>query len=312
MEGLQVYRSLFLVMCLQINYAAAVAETDEPFEIKFLKEYNYLSTLEKGNQNVEKALREFQEQSEIPVTGVFDVATIKEMKKPRCGVPDKDEKEFSESGRVKRHFSFSGHKWNKTYLTYKFFNFAKGSLTPNLQRAIVSRAFQAWEAISPLSFMDVTPDKRHYVKSDITIAFLAGKHRGCLHPFDGPGGVFAHAFYPDEGDLHFDADENWTDGVYHGTNLYSVTLHEIGHLLGLRHSNKATAIMHETYKAYDPNMKLTIAEKLGINFIYTPRCTDDPTYANICKKWKSRNLCNHVFVRPKCKNTCNVKQCATG
>lgn len=98
--------------------------------------------------------------------------------------------------------------------------------------------------------------------------FLAGKHRGCLHPFDGPGGVFAHAFYPDEGDLHFDADENWTDGVYHGTNLYSVTLHEIGHLLGLRHSNKATAIMHETYKAYDPNMKLTTTEKLGINFIY--------------------------------------------
>lgn len=74
------------------------------------------------------------------------------------------------SGRVKRHFSFSGHKWNKTLLTYKFFNFAKGSLTPHLQRAIVSRAFQAWAAISPLSFMDVTPDKRHYVKSDITIA----------------------------------------------------------------------------------------------------------------------------------------------
>ena len=33
MGGLQVYRSLFLVMCLQINYVAAVAETDEPFEI---------------------------------------------------------------------------------------------------------------------------------------------------------------------------------------------------------------------------------------------------------------------------------------
>lgn len=74
------------------------------------------------------------------------------------------------SGRVKRHFSFSGHKWNKTFLTYKFINFAKGSLTPNHQRAIVSRAFQAWESISPLSFMDVTPDKGHYVKSDITMA----------------------------------------------------------------------------------------------------------------------------------------------
>ena len=33
MGGLQVYRSLFLVMCLQTNYVAAEAETDEPFEI---------------------------------------------------------------------------------------------------------------------------------------------------------------------------------------------------------------------------------------------------------------------------------------
>lgn len=33
MGRLQVYRPLFLVMCLQINYTAAVAETDEPFEI---------------------------------------------------------------------------------------------------------------------------------------------------------------------------------------------------------------------------------------------------------------------------------------
>lgn len=76
------------------------------------------------------------------------------------------------SGRVKRHFSFSGHKWNKTSLTYKFFNFAKGSLTPTLQRIIVRRAFQAWEDISPLNFVDVTPNKRHYVKSDITIAWV--------------------------------------------------------------------------------------------------------------------------------------------
>uniref|UniRef100_A0A8B9HCX0 Matrix metallopeptidase 21 n=1 Tax=Astyanax mexicanus TaxID=7994 RepID=A0A8B9HCX0_ASTMX len=38
-----------------------------------------------------KALKEFQQVSGLPVTGLFDDATKVAMNKPRCGVPDKDE-----------------------------------------------------------------------------------------------------------------------------------------------------------------------------------------------------------------------------
>ena len=64
--------------------------------------------------------------------------------------------------------------------------------------------------------------------------------------------MLAHRFYPGPGigeDLHFDADENWTDQeTPPGHNLLVVAVHEMGHCLGLTHSQSADSIMYPTYK----------------------------------------------------------------
>ena len=55
--------------------------------------------------------------------------------------------------------------------------------------------------------------------SDIEIIFASGSHAGC-GPFDGRGGILAHAFYPSGslsgGDAHFDEAETWTVESYSG------------------------------------------------------------------------------------------------
>ena len=69
------------------------------FTQKYLKEYRYLSPLKNGNHNFKDALRVFQQNSDIPDTGVLDTKTITEMNKPRCGVPDFDVDGSSNSGK---------------------------------------------------------------------------------------------------------------------------------------------------------------------------------------------------------------------
>ena len=65
-----------------------------------------------------------------------------------------------------------------------------------------------------------------------------------------PGKVLAHAFFPYgeydfgpgvnydlAGDVHMDDDEEWTVGTTRGINVGILFGHELGHALGLKHSN---------------------------------------------------------------------------
>ena len=69
---------------------------------------------------------------------------------------------------------------------------------------------------------------------------------------DGLGGLRGRAYFPRSGgEIVFDDKENWSLDSYNSynsivsgqTNLLLVATHELGHALGLRHSEKSTALM---------------------------------------------------------------------
>lgn len=111
--------------------------------------------------------------------------------------------------------------------------------TPPETVSPVARAFATWAANSHFTFSQALDNQT----SDIKIGFESGDH-GDGYPFDGVGGVIAHAFSPPDGRFHLDAEESWAAGVISGSfDLETVALHEIGHLLGLQHSSIEGAIM---------------------------------------------------------------------
>ena len=91
----------------------------------------------------------------------------------------------------------------------------------------------------------------------------------CGTPFDGKGNVLAHAFYPQDGRIHFDEDEIFRGALgsnFVGQSLIQVAVHEIGHALGLGHSDVKGAVMWPT--ASKGRVKLHQDDIDGIRKLY--------------------------------------------
>lgn len=214
-----------------LKNAMAFAEFHDPFVEK-------APTLGTFDEPTQIALKAFQAFHGMPTTGALDMATEAQINRPRCGYPD-----LPGGGNGVANFAI-GSGWSRTDLTYQITRFSSGGLARDVIESAIETAFGLWSDVTPLTFERVDSG------ADIKIRFEIGDH-GDGNSFDGPFGVLAHAYFPEDGRAHFDDNETWgvdfppTDR--NKIDLITVAAHEFGHALGLDHSPVAGALMFPSY-----------------------------------------------------------------
>lgn len=163
-------------------------------------------------------------------------------------------------------------KWQKREITYALQKRLTLKNNGQSETARLIRAgFTVYEPLTGLEFTEITDWK----SADIRI----GKGAGWRYGFDGPGNVLAWAEMPcmdDDVFLYsfFDAAEPWNlQREGYGILASAVWQHELGHLLGLDHSEDAVDLMAPIYNPQiigpQEGDKIRLATVYGVD--QTPR-----------------------------------------
>ena len=130
----------------------------------------------------------------------------------------------------------------------------------------IVRALQEWAKYANIQFV---PGSAASANQTVSIVFAEGMH-GDAYPFEPGSPVLAHTFFPAPpdpepiaGDMHFNEDQDWHIGS--DVDLYTVALHEIGHALGLGHSDDPNSIM---YPYYHSGAGLSSDDIAGVQALY--------------------------------------------
>jgi Matrixin/Putative peptidoglycan binding domain len=229
----------------------------------YLRRYGYLPPVQQaGDGATREALQRFQRFFRLEETGEADEPTREAMRRPRCGLPD-----HPTGGDV----AFATMcAWDHTELSYAL-DVGTDDIAGGAEWDAIRRAFASWEALGVLTFREVGVEDG----PDIRVGW---------RPAEDPdlsmvGGALAHADFPPgcgiitrtlPKPVHFDDSEHvWAVGaVADAFDVETVALHELGHIVGLGHSNVPAAVMLPTVSPDFTKRTLTRDDVDGFTALY--------------------------------------------
>ncbi|UOB81996.1 matrilysin family metalloendoprotease (plasmid) [Bacillus sp. ZJS3] len=225
----------------------------------YLQENNYKKNI--LDKQTSKALLKYQRFYGLPETGTFTKQTRDQMNLSRCGVPDTERSSLT--------FKVIC-PWEKSEITYAF-ELGTDDINEKNEFEAVRNAFKTWEVVTPLTFKEVSVT----MEPDVLIGWRSAYDND--QSMIGP--TLAHADYPLGCSIttnslplpiHFDDSEyTWCIGVVSKAyDVETVALHEIGHILGLEHSNVEGAVMFPTNLPDFIKRALTPDDIVGVERLY--------------------------------------------
>ena len=170
--------------------------------LSWLNKYGYNPCLNSDVQcslSLSSLIKEYQKRFQLTTTGKLDESTKRHMNRPRCGNHDKAPAALTSAAALKQF------QWSRPSLTYSLRGHPP-QISEARTAAIIREAFNAWLDHAPLKIEASCAT----CKADFIIEFVRDQHADS-YPFDGVGGTLAHAFFPEDGRVHFDRDERWTE-----------------------------------------------------------------------------------------------------